>query len=169
MYCYCCSGKAFTECCEPYLSLAKSATDCESLMRSRYSAYCLADTTYLVSTLHPSQRHAGIAEDITEFAKEAHFCHLTIHSTMQTAEQGQVNFAAYFLHQQKLDVIKEVSDFVYDGRWYYTSGQLQKSEPQKIGRNDTCPCGSGKKFKQCSTHLLSGQLTDKPFLCRLHR
>ena len=22
-------------------------------------------------------------------------------------------------------------------------------QPQKIGRNDPCPCGSGKKFKKC--------------------
>jgi preprotein translocase subunit SecA len=23
------------------------------------------------------------------------------------------------------------------------------SESRKIGRNETCPCGSGKKFKKC--------------------
>ena len=31
--------------------------------------------------------------------------------------------------------------------------ELQKATPvrveQKIGRNDPCPCGSGKKFKNC--------------------
>jgi preprotein translocase subunit SecA len=31
--------------------------------------------------------------------------------------------------------------------------ELQKPQPirveQKIGRNDACPCGSGKKFKNC--------------------
>ena len=47
MNCYCCSGKTFTECCEPYLSLKKDADSCEALMRSRYSAYCIADTAYL--------------------------------------------------------------------------------------------------------------------------
>ena len=26
---------------------------------------------------------------------------------------------------------------------------LDISTPKKIGRNDPCPCGSGKKFKQC--------------------
>jgi len=24
-----------------------------------------------------------------------------------------------------------------------------KSEEEKVGRNDPCPCGSGKKYKQC--------------------
>ena len=27
--------------------------------------------------------------------------------------------------------------------------QTPVSVEKKIGRNDTCPCGSGKKFKQC--------------------
>ena len=26
---------------------------------------------------------------------------------------------------------------------------LESSTPKKIGRNDPCPCGSGKKYKQC--------------------
>jgi len=26
--------------------------------------------------------------------------------------------------------------------------QVRRDEP-KVGRNDPCPCGSGKKFKQC--------------------
>jgi preprotein translocase subunit SecA len=37
-----------------------------------------------------------------------------------------------------------------------------KQEPirnrgQRVGRNDPCPCGSGKKFKNC--HMRSGGLT----------
>ena len=31
-------------------------------------------------------------------------------------------------------------------------GQMQRDEP-KIGRNDPCPCGSGKKFKHCHGQL----------------
>ena len=27
--------------------------------------------------------------------------------------------------------------------------QMVKREGQKIGRNDPCPCGSGKKYKKC--------------------
>ena len=26
---------------------------------------------------------------------------------------------------------------------------VRKTEAQKIGRNDPCPCGSGKKYKKC--------------------
>ena len=39
-----------------------------------------------------------------------------------------------------------------------TADQLQKAQPfvrqgGKIGRNDPCPCGSGKKYKQCHGKL----------------
>ena len=30
-----------------------------------------------------------------------------------------------------------------------TKGQPKKNSQKKIGRNDPCPCGSGKKYKQC--------------------
>lgn len=161
MNCYCCSGKPFTECCEPYLSLKQDADSCEALMRSRYSAYCTADTAYLVATLHPSQHTINLAEEITAFANSVHFCRLHISSSSQTSTSGQVSFTAYFLHHQKLDTIAELSDFIYENRWYYKSGQLENIEPIKLGRNDPCPCGSGKKFKHCSNHLLSGQATDR--------
>jgi uncharacterized protein YecA (UPF0149 family) len=27
--------------------------------------------------------------------------------------------------------------------------QMIRREGAKVGRNDTCPCGSGRKFKRC--------------------
>lgn len=158
MRCYCCSGKIFTECCAPYLAGHRVAINCETLMRSRYSAYCMANSTYLVDTLHPSQHTAQIKAEIAAFASSVHFCRLTIKSANQTEDRGQVSFTAYFLHGQKLDVIEEVSDFILLDRWYYHSGKLTEAEPTKIGRNDICPCGSGKKFKLCQVHQVSGQL-----------
>jgi preprotein translocase subunit SecA len=40
-----------------------------------------------------------------------------------------------------------------EGRDYYEPSEPLKQEPikvgPKVGRNDPCPCGSGKKYKQC--------------------
>ena len=41
-----------------------------------------------------------------------------------------------------------------DGEWRFIDGHIfgpapVKREEPKIGRNDPCPCGSGKKFKKC--------------------
>ena len=30
-----------------------------------------------------------------------------------------------------------------------TTAKSVKTQQQKVGRNDDCPCGSGKKFKKC--------------------
>jgi preprotein translocase subunit SecA len=32
-------------------------------------------------------------------------------------------------------------------------GVLMRAAGPKVGRNDPCPCGSGKKFKQCHGQL----------------
>ena len=41
-----------------------------------------------------------------------------------------------------------------DGRWFYIDGEMIKAKPvvreaPKVGRNEPCPCGSGKKYKKC--------------------
>lgn len=34
-------------------------------------------------------------------------------------------------------------------RWFYQNEPIVFNYIRKIGRNDPCPCGSGKKFKKC--------------------
>jgi SEC-C motif domain protein len=38
-----------------------------------------------------------------------------------------------------------------DGQWYYVDGIMgvRPRTAPKVGRNDPCPCGSGKKYKKC--------------------
>ena len=38
-----------------------------------------------------------------------------------------------------------------EGEWYYVDGIMgvRPRTAPKIGRNDPCPCGSGKKYKKC--------------------
>ncbi len=43
-----------------------------------------------------------------------------------------------------------------------TSGEAKKAEPirnigAKVGRNDPCPCGSGKKYKNCHMKMEAGK------------
>ena len=41
----------------------------------------------------------------------------------------------------------------FNGEWKYVAGNIitetVKRDGEKIGRNDPCPCGSGKKYKKC--------------------
>ena len=52
-------------------------------------------------------------------------------------------------------VLHEKAEFAReDGAWIYTRPVREGPAPvritaPKVGRNDPCPCGSGKKFKNC--------------------
>lgn len=54
-------------------------------------------------------------------------------------------------------LMKEAAEHLYDdvhGAWQYwfdlrVNREPAKREEAKVGRNDPCPCGSGKKYKSC--------------------
>lgn len=49
------------------------------------------------------------------------------------------------------DAVHYIPEVVPTIRDYWTSGAFKTRQPQahKPGRNDPCPCGSGKKYKRC--------------------
>lgn len=141
--CPCGSGKPYGECCAPLHRGERSAATAEALMRSRYSAYVLKDGDYLRATWHPSTRPAllELEGDTTRWLG------LRILATAQGGEgdeSGSVEFAADYAGGQ----LHERSRFVRErGQWRYLDGELLP--PVKVGRNEPCPCGSGRKFKRC--------------------
>ena len=135
----------FASCCQPYhLDRAIPATP-EALMRSRYSAFALQLTEYLLATWHASTRPATLAPDPL-----AQWKALTIVAAPPaTDEKGVVHFMAYFREQNRWQVLEEQSRFVReDGRWWYVDG-VPTVERLKPGRNERCLCGSGRKIKVC--------------------
>ena len=161
LHCYCCSGLLFSKCCQPLLEGVASADNCLQLMRSRYSAYCCKKIEYIFQTYHPGQREANSKDQIAEFANSVHFVGLTISDWSQnlaslSANGGSVSFVASYINNNKLETLSENSRFIFNGQWYYFDGEITASAALNIGRNDRCPCGSGKKFKQCSQHIISG-------------
>lgn len=54
--CPCGSGRAYEECCEPYIEGREAAPTAEALMRSRYTAHALRKFDYLNETVHPDLR-----------------------------------------------------------------------------------------------------------------
>ena len=116
-------------------------------MRSRYSAYVLDDEDYLFRTWHPDFRPWELTID-----HDIHYIGLTIIASDQQDRQATVEFEARLLANGQVQAMHEKSAFVEkDGRWLYTSGKMLVPgfQPWKPGRNETCPCESGKKFKRC--------------------
>jgi len=153
--CPCGSGKALDACCGPYLSGAAPAPTAEALMRSRYSAFVTKNVDYLEETLLPETRHDFNREHITEWANNSEWTGLEVRTTEAGGEadsEGVVEFIARFRVQGKDYVHHETSTFTRrDGRWFYVDG-IMGTRPRtapKVGRNEPCPCGSGKKYKKC--------------------
>ncbi|GLS84439.1 YchJ family protein [Paraferrimonas haliotis] len=147
--CYCGSGKRYIDCCQPVHQQHQQAETAEQLMRARYSAYCIANDAFIIST-HKADK-VPTREELQTIFDNTHWLGLTIYQANSIdANHAQVEFCAWFKDKpsNKLDGLRERSDFVrHEGLWYYTSGQQRT--PQPPGRNDSCVCNSGKKFKKC--------------------
>ena len=145
--CPCGSALEYSLCCQPYLSGEKIAPDPGHLMRSRYTAFVVKRADYLVQTWHPSCQASGFRQEIEAGFAGTEWLGLTVFEQAEGSHSGEgfVSFVARFSEKGKTGAIIERSRFLKEnGQWYYIDG----TRPQ-FGRNDPCPCGSGKKFKKC--------------------
>ena len=155
--CPCGSGLEYAECCEPFIKGDKLPETAEKLMRSRYSAYATINVDYLHSTLHPDHQADHDVNAARKWAADSDWLGLEIISTAEGGEDdatGIVEFRANYREKGKNKALHEVSRFEkVDGRWTYVDGEMPRPETivntRKVGRNDPCPCGSGKKYKKC--------------------
>jgi SEC-C motif-containing protein len=152
--CPCGSGKPFGQCCEPIIRQQRVAANAEEVMRSRFTAHVLGDYAHLHRTdletakqpYEPVQEEEGA---VTWTRLEIH-----AHEPGPKPELAFVDFTAYFKDGDAERALDEKSEFQkVDGVWYYTravrTGPRPIKAPPKVGRNDPCPCGSGKKYKHC--------------------
>lgn len=155
--CPCGSGRPFAACCEPVLRQQRRASTAEELMRSRFTAHTVRDYAHLHRTFLPTARlpyRPDPADDNDHLA----WTRLVVHAhetTPAKPDSAFVDFSAFYQEGGAEHAIHEKSEFQRrDGEWFYTravrSGPAPiKSAHPKVGRNDPCPCGSGKKYKQC--------------------
>ncbi|MDA8230196.1 MAG: YchJ family protein [Magnetospirillum sp.] len=154
--CPCGSGRGYDECCAPLLAGAAAATP-EALMRSRYTAFVRHDIGYLERTLAPESAGDFDRAETETWAKEAQWQRLEVRGAALAEENGSrgtVEFVAHYRFRGKTFAHHELGVFrKEDGRWLYVDGEINpKTAPRaaaKVGRNDPCPCGSGKKYKKC--------------------
>jgi len=156
--CPCGSTIGYEECCGPLIKGERQAATAEQLMRSRYSAYVLKEVDYLRWSLHPDHRSDFNEETTRAWAERSEWQTLEIRGTVGGGpedSEGEVEFIATFTDNGTKHEHHEMSSFRKEsGTWYLVDGkvmppkQVVRTEP-KTGRNDPCPCDSGKKFKKC--------------------
>ncbi len=140
----------YTKCCAPFHLKEKQASNPEELMRARYSAFSKGDINFLMETLHPSKRSDVEESDLREWAENSTWTGLEI----VKATNSTVEFKAHYEMKNEQYIHHELSEFrkeenilyFYDGK--LQQGPVVRTSP-KVGRNDPCSCGSGKKFKKC--------------------
>lgn len=124
--CPCGSNRLFTECCEPIISSQNEAATCEELMRSRYTAFTMANVDYLMHSHHTETRQLKETRNIKKWAASVQWMGLVILNTQGGAVKddiGYVEFRAVYLEAGQLQQIHEKSFFKRENqRWVYASG-----------------------------------------------
>lgn len=168
--CPCESQKKFEECCGPFLSGEAWPKTAEQLMRSRYSAFARGEVGYIKKTSGGAAAKEFNEAEARKWSQNSDWLGLKILSTTKGQESdstGTVEFIAKYTQEGQTLEHHEVSQFKKDseGHWLFIDGEshiheegqghhhppvqpVVRQEP-KVGRNDPCPCGSGKKYKKC--------------------
>jgi SEC-C motif domain protein len=154
--CPCGSGRLLESCCGPRHDGTAPAETAEALMRSRYSAYVRQRIDYLRQTLTPEAQAGFDPAETERWARESQWSGLSIlrcEAGGPEDETGLVEFVATYQFSGRDFRHHEISRFTrLDGRWFYVDGQQPALVPRtapRIGRNDPCTCGSGRKYKKC--------------------
>jgi SEC-C motif-containing protein len=122
--CPCLSGEQYGQCCGRFHRGEAEAATAEQLMRSRYCAFALLDTNYLLRTWHPRTAPAEL-----ELDPGMQWRRLDILSTSRGGPldtEGMVEFKAYYRHGSERGVLHEASRFLRENRrWLYLDGDVQ--------------------------------------------
>lgn len=122
--CPCHSGLPYETCCRPF-HRGLPAPNALQLMRSRYAAYALHLTTYIIATTHPKSPHFLQnlhlwKTKIAQFTRKTTFRHLEILNFAEEQERATVTFIAHLEQGGKDASFQEKSLFEkLNGRWLY--------------------------------------------------
>lgn len=164
MLCPCCVKDSvqlkLEECCGPYLQRKKTPETAESLMRARYSAYVLKNIDFIDETQTHEKGEEFDKAEALKWAEGSEWLGLEIVKTQRGGvgdKDGVVEFIAHYkdkasgteLNHHETSLFSKTSD-----GWKFKEGQIKGAGPikriePKVGRNDPCSCGSGKKYKKC--------------------
>ena len=125
--CPCGSGVPSTQCSAPYHTGTATAPTAEALMRSRYTAFALGRSDYLLATWHPDTRPADLTPDTPPLRWLGLVIHAH-HAGQATDTTGTVQFTARYKAGGRAGRLTETSRFVrLAGRWVYLEGDVSAS------------------------------------------
>jgi SEC-C motif-containing protein len=126
-------------------------------MRSRYSAYVEHEIDYIINTCVHRDKDDIDYKSTRDWSERSTWLGLKIISAENGGPadaEGTVEFEASYEQNGLKDIHYEKAKFKkQNDEWLYDEGRViprtvTRSSP-KTGRNEPCPCGSGKKYKHC--------------------
>jgi SEC-C motif domain protein len=154
--CPCGSGASFAECCQPIIDGKRESQTAEELLRARYVAFVTGAIDFIVATTHSRTRPEIDIPSIREWSHTSIWRGLQILETKDVDDnKAYLSFEARFTQGGKDRIHREKSLFEREnGHWRFKTGDELKNptvryEAPRTGRNEPCPCGSGKKYKKC--------------------
>lgn len=135
MNCPCHSGESYLNCCAPYHE-GKITPNAVALMRSRYSAYALNKSDYIIATTHPDHSDSSVPlkkrkQQISDFSKNTTFQGLDILEFVEALPYSTVTFRAILIQKGQDVSFTEKSEFAQiNGRWLY-----RRALSMKEGKN----------------------------------
>ena len=128
--CPCGSLIKYKKCCKPFHEDIKTPINALELMKSRYCAYAIEKSEYIILTTHQNNRDFNTDtkvwnNDILDFSRNTKFEKLEILEFIDGQTESFVTFKAN-ITQNKQDVsFVEKSRFVKEnGKWQYIDGQF---------------------------------------------
>ena len=150
LLCFCGSQQLYADCCESFHLKTKQPQTPEQLMRARYSAYAVKNAAFVRESYAKEKQAENSLSEIKDFATSCRFINLTVLDSGYNDETGFVKFKAHYFYQDLYCELAEHSKFIKeDEQWRYLDGEITPVADIKVKRNDTCPCGSNKKYKKC--------------------
>lgn len=121
--CPCGSNLSYGICCGPYHTYTSYAPSAEALMRSRYSAYTLANIPYIQATMQGIVSQGYDAKEAERWASQARWKRLKV--LRAYADENDINcayveFIAYYILNGQHQQLHELSVFHYiNDKWFY--------------------------------------------------
>ena len=122
--CPCGSKNNYADCCGIFIENRQSPQTPEQLMRSRYTAYTLANIDYILRTMKSPAADGFNPVEARKWAKQVNWLQLNVVKSSTAGNMGEVEFIAYFAMNNKKHTLHELSKFQFEnGSWYYVDGK----------------------------------------------
>lgn len=128
--------------------------DPRDLLEARYKAFIEGNIDFICETHHPDTRGNLDRAALEAWSKNSEWLGMKIDREEERDGKVFLDFTVRYRQGVETFTQREWAEFrKLEDAWYYFDSEFPKPETLRktnvVGRNDPCPCGSGKKFKKC--------------------